>query len=80
MSWCSTIEEEDPVSATDVFVEHRNLLFTGAPGLHILVDGLVDGRVETVVSAVLEDGLIAGLYAVRNPAKLGRLDALALTR
>jgi len=38
----------------------------GAPGIHILVDG----RIETVVSAVLEDGLIAGLYAVRNPEKL----------
>ncbi len=49
----------------------------GAPGLHILIDG----RVETVVSAVLEDGLIAGLYAVRNPAKLARLDAVVtLTR
>ena len=49
----------------------------GAPGLHILLDG----QVETVVSAVLEDGLIAGLYAVRNPEKLARLDAVVtLTR
>lgn len=49
----------------------------GAPGLHILIDG----QVETVVSAVLEDGLIAGLYAVRNPEKLARLDAVVtLTR
>jgi RNA polymerase sigma-70 factor (ECF subfamily) len=44
----------------------------GAPGLHILIEG----RVETVVSAVLEDGLIAGLYAVRNPEKLARVDAV----
>ena len=49
----------------------------GAPAIHILIEG----RVETVVSAVLEDGLIAGLYAVRNPAKLARLDAVVtLTR
>ena len=49
----------------------------GAPGIHILVDGTV----ETVVSAVLEAGLIAGLYAVRNPEKLARIDtAVALTR
>ena len=49
----------------------------GGPGLHILLDG----QVETVVSAVLEDGLIAGLYAVRNPEKLARLDAVVtLTR
>jgi RNA polymerase sigma-70 factor (ECF subfamily) len=49
----------------------------GAPGLHILVDG----QVETVVSAALEDGLITGLYAVRNPAKLTRIDSVvALAR
>lgn len=49
----------------------------GAPGLHILIDG----QIETVVSAVLEDGLIAGLYAVRNPEKLARVDTVvALTR
>lgn len=44
----------------------------GAPGIHILVDGVV----ETVVSAVLEDGLITGLYAVRNPEKLARVDTV----
>jgi RNA polymerase sigma-70 factor, ECF subfamily len=49
----------------------------GAPGIHILLGG----RIETVVSAVLEDGLIAGLYAVRNPAKLARVDTVTpLTR
>jgi len=49
----------------------------GAPGIHILIDG----QIETVVSAVLEDGLITGLYAVRNPEKLARVDTLvALTR
>ena len=49
----------------------------GSLGVHILVDG----RVETVVSAVLENGLIAGLYAVRNPEKLARLDeVVTLTR
>ena len=62
--------ENVPVTLEIVYVN-------GAPGLHILVDG----RVETVVSAVLEDGLIAGLYAVRNPEKLERLDAVVtLTR
>jgi RNA polymerase sigma-70 factor (TIGR02957 family) len=49
----------------------------GAPGIHILIDG----QIETVVSAVLEDGLITGLYAVRNPEKLARVDTVvALTR
>ncbi len=49
----------------------------GAPGIHILLDG----QIETVVSAVLEDGLITGLYAVRNPEKLARVDTVvALTR
>ena len=43
----------------------------GTPGLHILLEG----RVETVVSVLVEGGVIAGLYAVRNPEKLARLDA-----
>ena len=51
-----------------VEVEHVN----GAPGIHLLVEGAV----ETVVSVVLEDGKIAGLYAVRNPEKLGRIDTV----
>lgn len=33
-----------------------------------------DGRIDTVLAVRLEDGLIAGLYAVRNPEKLSRLD------
>ncbi|MFF9817543.1 hypothetical protein [Streptomyces sp. NPDC014006] len=33
-----------------------------------------DGRVDTVVGVRVGDGLIAGLYAVRNPAKLSRVD------
>lgn len=49
----------------------------GAPGIHVLVAG----QVETVISAVIEDGRIAGLYAVRNPHKLARVDTLTeLTR
>jgi RNA polymerase sigma factor (sigma-70 family) len=34
-----------------------------------------DGEVDTVVAVRVEDGLITGLYAVRNPEKLSRLDA-----
>jgi RNA polymerase sigma-70 factor (TIGR02957 family) len=34
-----------------------------------------DGEVDTVVAIRVEDGLITGLYAVRNPEKLSRLDA-----
>ena len=59
---------------TDVPVAIEIAYVNGAPGLHLLVDGVV----ETVVSAVLEDGLIAGLYAVRNPAKLARLDEVVI--
>lgn len=33
-----------------------------------------DGRIDTVLTVRLEDGLIVGLYAVRNPEKLSRLD------
>lgn len=34
----------------------------------------VDGKVDTVLAARVDDGLITGLYAVRNPAKLSRFD------
>jgi RNA polymerase sigma-70 factor (TIGR02957 family) len=59
-------------AGADVPVTLEIAWVNGAPGIHILVAGQVD----TVVSAVLEDGLIAGLYAVRNPEKLARLDAV----
>ena len=42
---------------------------------------LLDGELDTVVAFVVEAGLVTGLYAIRNPAKLARLDAVvALTR
>jgi RNA polymerase sigma-70 factor (ECF subfamily) len=33
-----------------------------------------EGEVDTVIAVRFEDGLITGLYAVRNPAKLARLE------
>ncbi len=33
-----------------------------------------DGRIEAVIAVLLDDGLITGLYAVRNPEKLSRFD------
>ncbi|MFB4293193.1 RNA polymerase sigma-70 factor [Nonomuraea sp. ATR24] len=33
----------------------------------------VDGRLETVMAVRIDDGLITGLYAVRNPAKLAHM-------
>ncbi|NBH05191.1 RNA polymerase subunit sigma-24, partial [Amycolatopsis sp. SID8362] len=32
------------------------------------------GEVDTVLALRVDDGLVTGLYAVRNPAKLSRLD------
>ena len=41
----------------------------------------LDGEIDTVVSVRIDDGLISGLYAVRNPEKLLRMDrATALRR
>jgi RNA polymerase sigma-70 factor, ECF subfamily len=34
----------------------------------------LDGDVDTVVAVRIDDGLITGLYAVRNPAKLAHMD------
>ncbi|AGM04857.1 RNA polymerase sigma-70 factor, ECF subfamily [Amycolatopsis keratiniphila] len=31
------------------------------------------GEVDTVVALRIEDGLVTGLYAVRNPGKLSRM-------
>ena len=33
-----------------------------------------DGEVDTVVAVRIDDGLVTGLYAVRNPAKLSHMD------
>ena len=41
----------------------------------------LDGEIDTVVSVRIDDGLITGLYAVRNPEKLVHMDrATALRR
>jgi hypothetical protein len=34
----------------------------------------LNGEVDTVIAVRIDDGLITGLYAVRNPAKLSHLD------
>ncbi|GHB39386.1 RNA polymerase sigma24 factor [Streptomyces viridiviolaceus] len=34
----------------------------------------VDGGIDTVIAVRIDDGLITGLYAVRNPEKLSRID------
>ncbi|MGY2700685.1 RNA polymerase sigma-70 factor [Nocardioides sp. HB32] len=53
------------------------VVVNGAPALRVVVDGELD----TIASMVVEDGLVTGLYVVRNPAKLARLDAaVTLTR
>jgi RNA polymerase sigma-70 factor (TIGR02957 family) len=41
----------------------------GCPALIVRLDG----EVETVIAARIDDGLITGLYAVRNPQKLSRM-------
>lgn len=34
----------------------------------------LDGEADTVLAVRIDDGLITGLYAVRNPEKLSRID------
>ena len=58
-------------------VEADVVVVNGAPALRLLIDGEVDG----IGTMLVEDGLVTGLYIVRNPAKLARLDEVtALTR
>jgi RNA polymerase sigma-70 factor (ECF subfamily) len=33
-----------------------------------------DGEIDTVIALRLDDGLVTGLYAVRNPEKLSRME------
>ena len=67
--WLAAVRPEG--STADV------VLVNGAPALRVVVDGELD----TVGTLLVEDGLVTGLYFVRNPEKLARLDAVvALTR
>jgi RNA polymerase sigma-70 factor (TIGR02957 family) len=50
------------------------VLLNGALGVRIV--GTVDGA-DTAISFVIEDGRISRIYAIRNPAKLGRIDTEA---
>ena len=34
----------------------------------------LDGEVDTVLAIRLDDGLVTGLYAVRNPEKLSHME------
>ncbi|MEU5725626.1 hypothetical protein [Micromonospora sp. NPDC047738] len=34
----------------------------------------LNGEIDTVIAARIDDGLITGLYAVRNPEKLSRVE------
>jgi RNA polymerase sigma-70 factor (TIGR02957 family) len=47
------------------------VLLNGAPGA--MITGVDDGH-DTAISFVVEDGRITRIFAVRNPAKLGRID------
>jgi len=60
-----------------------------APGTEVaplLLNGAVAARIDpageldTVVTFVVEDGRISRIYAIRNPAKLGRLEKVAELR
>ncbi|WAU86416.1 RNA polymerase sigma-70 factor [Streptomyces sp. Qhu-G9] len=46
----------------------------GDLALIVRLGGDIDGGIDTVLAMRIEDGLITGLYAVRNPEKLSRLD------
>ena len=50
------------------------VLLNGALGVRVV--GTDDGA-DTAISSVVEDGRISRIYAIRNPAKLGRIDAEA---
>jgi hypothetical protein len=55
----------------------RIITLNGAPAGRIDVDG----KLDTVVGFIVQDGRISRIYAIRNPRKLDRLQApVPLTR
>lgn len=52
------------------------VLLNGAPAIRMDLDG----RADTAVSVVVEEGRITRIYAVRNPHKLSRIDEVAPLR
>jgi RNA polymerase sigma-70 factor (ECF subfamily) len=53
------------------------MVLNGAAGARVVLDGVVD----TVIAFSFEDGRISRVFAVRNPAKLGRIsEETALSR
>ena len=54
-----------------MFIKSRTRGITaGYPALIIRLDGQID----TVLAVRIDDGLITGLYAIRNPAKLSHME------
>lgn len=51
-------------------LEATPMWLNGGPAVRVEMDG----KLEAVLSVVIEDGRITGIYAVRNPAKLSRVD------
>jgi RNA polymerase sigma-70 factor (ECF subfamily) len=60
-----------PFNRLDPDAKILPVLLNGAPGLRVV--GTVDGA-DTAISFVVADGRISRIYAIRNPAKLGRID------
>ncbi|WP_163505960.1 RNA polymerase sigma-70 factor [Fodinicola acaciae] len=54
-------------------IDAQSLQLTQVNGYPALVLR-IDGEVDTVLALRMDDGLVTGFYAVRNPAKLSRMD------
>ncbi len=62
----ANFKKRGPVGATT-----GHMWLNGAPAARIDVDGVLD----TAISVVVEDGRITRIFAIRNPAKLTRLES-----
>ena len=71
MRFLDGVAPRDGTATADVVVVN------GAPAVRVFLDGEID----SIGSMLVEDGQVTGIYWVRNPAKLARLDeVVALTR
>jgi RNA polymerase sigma-70 factor (ECF subfamily) len=58
------------LTAVAAAVSAEPVQVNGHPALLVRLDGEIDG----IVAVRIENGLVAGIYYVRNPAKLSRVE------
>ena len=79
-AWCRFLAAVAPVVGADMVTEVLGRIASAVSVQPAQVNGYpalilrLNGEINTVIAVRIDDGLITGLYAVRNPEKLSHLD------